>query len=182
MHVSRIWYLALGLASVAATACSPQRALQKYSYLTEKTGSNAPPADAEAAAPAAARDPQAREVIRTAMSYKGTPYKYGGTSRKGMDCSGLVFTSFQSVGKTLPRSSSAMAQAGKAIQVKQAQPGDLLFFASNGGTRINHVGLVVSARRDRTEFIHATTKDGVRTDILQDGYWDKRFRKAVTVF
>ena len=124
-------------------------------------------------------DKQIDRVIKTARSYIGTRYKYGGMSRKGIDCSGLVCTAYGSVNRELPRSSSQLAQSGKEVVRKKVQPGDLVFFSAKNGSKIDHVGLVVSVRGSNVEFIHATTSNGVRTDLLNDEYWNKRFRKAV---
>ncbi|MDX2249328.1 MAG: C40 family peptidase [Bacteroidia bacterium] len=120
------------------------------------------------------------KVVKTALSYVGTPYKYGGTSRKGMDCSGLVCTSFEAANISLPRTSSEMASSGRAIPLKKVEPGHLLFFSANNGSRINHVGLVTQVKGDNIEFVHSTTSRGVRVDNMNDPYWSVRFRKAVT--
>ncbi|PIB33676.1 glycoside hydrolase [Gaetbulibacter sp. 5U11] len=123
--------------------------------------------------------PLIANIINTAKSYEGVRYKYGGTTKKGMDCSGLIFTAFQSEDISLPRSSSAMATHGDWIDVKEVKEGDLLFFATKRNSRtINHVGLVTSSRLGRVEFIHASTSKGVMTSLLSERYWYFAFVQA----
>ncbi len=125
------------------------------------------------------RSPLIANIINTAKSYEGVRYKYGGTTKKGMDCSGLIFTAFQSEDISLPRSSSAMATHGDWIDVKEVKEGDLLFFATKRNSRtINHVGLVTSSRLGRVEFIHASTSKGVMTSLLSERYWYFAFVQA----
>ena len=119
------------------------------------------------------------KVISEAESYLGTPYLYGGNSRKGMDCSGLMCQAFKAVDKQLPRSSRLQAQMGRNIKKKDIREGDLLFFSTNGTGRINHVGLVVKVKGSDVQFIHATTSRGVRKDYLDTPYWADRYIKAV---
>lgn len=119
------------------------------------------------------------KLIKVARAYKGTPYKYGGTTRAGMDCSGLLCTSFQSVGITLPRTSSQQSTVGKPVKVSELQPGDLLFFSTTKGKGINHVGLVTEVRGGGiVKFIHATVSLGVMEDDLATPYYKKAFVKA----
>lgn len=120
-------------------------------------------------------------VLEVAKSYLGTPYLYGGTSRQGIDCSGLVFASYLSIEMTLPRTSRALAKIGESIKLKKIQPGDLVFFSSRMDGNINHVGLVTQVNGDEISFIHATVSKGVREDRLDVGYWNQRFMKAVRV-
>lgn len=120
-----------------------------------------------------------QKVIRTALSYKGTPYKYGGLNKQGIDCSGLVYLSYAAIKKKVPRSSTGLSKTGSHVRKKKIAPGDLVFFASRGGTRINHVGLVTRVKGGEVTFIHATTSKGVREDRLGSEYWGKRYQKAV---
>lgn len=117
-------------------------------------------------------------VIANANSYKGTKYKYGGTTKKGMDCSGLIYTAFQKENIQLPRVSSAMAKTGKSISLQNVKKGDLLFFKTSRKNRINHVGLVTSVRKGQIQFIHATTSRGVIKSMLSEKYWKKAYKKA----
>ncbi|MCK7590275.1 C40 family peptidase [Subsaxibacter sp. CAU 1640] len=121
----------------------------------------------------------AENIIDYAMKFEGVRYKYGGTDRKGMDCSGLVTTAFSSEGISLPRSSSQIALSGDWIDLKLVQPGDLMFFATNGKNRnITHVALVTHVNDGQVEFIHSTTKAGVIVSSLADRYWYFAFVQA----
>ena len=82
-------------------------------------------------------------VVKTARTYIGTPYKYGGMNGDGLDCSGLVSLAFQSARLTLPRVSTDMAAVGQEVKVRDIRVGDLVFFITDKGTRINHVGIVI---------------------------------------
>lgn len=119
------------------------------------------------------------DIIKTAMDYNGTPYRYGGTTKRGMDCSGLVYVSFKEHGIPLERVSAEMAKQGEKIKLKEVEKGDLLFFTtSKNRRRINHVGLVVSARGGDIQFIHSTTSRGVLVSSLSEGYWNYAFNQA----
>ncbi|NDV44256.1 C40 family peptidase [Flagellimonas sediminis] len=125
---------------------------------------------------------KAEAIISTAMSYSGTRYKYGGTTNKGMDCSGLVYVSLKENDIMFPRSSYQMSMEGQKIEVGEVQKGDLLYFqTSKTGKRINHVGLVVEVDGDDIKFIHATTSRGVLVSSLREGYWKYAFVKAMRI-
>lgn len=122
-------------------------------------------------------------VVETALTFTGVRYKYGGTNRKGMDCSGLLYTSFLEHDIALPRTSAMLSEEGEKIKVKKVQKGDLLFFkTSRGRTKINHVGLVVDVKDEEVKFIHSTTSRGVIVSSLREGYWNHAFVKATRLF
>lgn len=134
---------------------------------------------AETEVPEVELAPEVRDILRTALSYNGIPYRYGGTTRKGMDCSGLVFTTFQHHDIILNRSSATMATQGKEIPLKNVKKGDLLFFTTGSNRkRINHVGLVVETEHGDIQFIHATISRGVLISSLKEGYWQHAFHHA----
>jgi cell wall-associated NlpC family hydrolase len=121
---------------------------------------------------------RADKIINTALTYSGTKYRYGGTSKKGMDCSGLLYVAFGEHDITLPRISYHMAESGKKIKVKNVTKGDLLFFKTGRkGKRINHVGMVVDTDEE-IKFIHASSSRGVIVSSLREGYWNSAFVKA----
>ncbi len=126
------------------------------------------------------REEKVGKVIQTARSYTGTPYKYGGTTRAGMDCSALTIHSFRAVDLTLPRSASGQSKVGKEVRLEEVKPGDLVFFATGKKKRqITHVGLVTEKKgRDNIKFIHASTSLGVVEDNIFSSYYQQRFRKA----
>lgn len=128
------------------------------------------------------KDKKAENIIATAMTFSGTRYKFGGTTRKGMDCSGLVYVALKENDIVFPRVSYQMAEEGKRIKVGQVQKGDLLFFkTSKSGKRINHVGLVVDVKGNDIKFIHASTSRGVIVSSLREGYWNYAFVKAMRI-
>ncbi|MBM1104687.1 C40 family peptidase [Aurantibacter crassamenti] len=121
---------------------------------------------------------KADEIINTALTFSGTRYKFGGTSKKGMDCSGLLYVAFGEHDVSLPRVSYHMAEEGKRINVRNVEKGDLLFFkTSRKSKRINHVGMVV-ATGNEVKFIHASSSRGVIVSSLREGYWNSAFVKA----
>ena len=124
----------------------------------------------------------ANKVIGTALTYSGTRYKFGGTTKKGMDCSGLLYVAFGQHDVQLPRVSYRMAEEGRPIRVNKVRKGDLLFFrTSKRKRRINHVGMVVAVEGDEIKFIHASTSRGVIVSSLREGYWNYAFVKATRI-
>ena len=92
-------------------------------------------------------------VVRETCGYLNTPYKRGGTDRTGIDCAGLTWSVFKSLGLIIPRTSALQHAGGEPVSLDDALPGDLLFFGS-GGT-VNHVGVYLGAER----FVHASTSE-----------------------
>jgi len=131
--------------------------------------------------PLPANLPQAlATVIETARSYEGTPYKFGGTTRLGMDCSGLLYAAFAAIDVQIPRSSNEQAAWGEPVRPQNLQVGDLVFFgASPGSSVITHVGLVTEATAEDVQFIHSSTSLGVVENTLETDYFLSRFIKAV---
>ena len=118
-------------------------------------------------------------IINNAEKYQGTRYKYGGTTKKGMDCSGLIYTAFLEEQLRIPRTTSALSKYGDWVDLKKVQAGDLLFFATNKNSRkVNHVGLVTNINSNTVEFIHASTSRGVMTSKLKEKYWYFAFVQA----
>lgn len=121
-------------------------------------------------------------IVKTARTYIGTPYKYGGVDEDGLDCSGLVGLAFQSARLKLPRVSTDIAAVGHEVRVKDIRVGDLVFFITDKGTRINHVGIVTERKNpDNILFIHSAST-GVREDNLFSKYYKSTFTKAMRPF
>ena len=120
-------------------------------------------------------------VIEAARSYTGTPYKWGGTTRVGMDCSGLLCTSFQSIDVTLPRTSDEQSRYGSRVKLKNVKEGDLVFFGANRFSRdVTHVGMVTEViSNNEVRFIHASSSLGVVENNLYADHFQKIFLKAV---
>jgi len=123
---------------------------------------------------------KAAKVISAARSYIGTPYKFGGTSRAGLDCSGLMLLSFKEVNVDLPRTSAQQSNIGTAVKFSDLIPGDLVFFTDKkGGSNVTHVGIVSSVKGPRdVKFIHSSTKLGVVENDLYVSYYESILIKA----
>jgi cell wall-associated NlpC family hydrolase len=111
------------------------------------------------------------QVISKARSLLGRPYRYGGSSPSGFDCSGFTSYVLDSFGVRLPRTAAEQAASGTWIAADEIRSGDLVFFGTDRKT-VFHVGLVVSDPGDGLTMIHASTSRGViETEILSDSYW-----------
>ncbi|WP_029478265.1 C40 family peptidase [Deinococcus frigens] len=123
-----------------------------------------------------ASDTPPGDWLGAAMALLGTPYRYGGTTRAGLDCSAFVLQVFTPLGVRLPRVSADQAQVGQPVDVSELQPGDLVFFDTAGGGRISHVGIYLGA----DTFVSANSYQGkVSLDTLTaDRYWGPRYRGA----
>lgn len=109
-------------------------------------------------------------------NWKGTKYKLGGTSHKGIDCSALTREVFREVfGYDLPRVSVDQVKKGRKIEKTDLKPGDLLFFRPEN--RVNHVAVYIG----NSLFINASSSQGVVLSSLDNKYWGKYFRYAVRV-
>ncbi len=125
------------------------------------------------------KDLKVRNIIDVARSFHGTPYRFGGTTSNGMDCSGLVYTAFKEEEVFLPRSSRDMATQGKKISLNEVTIGDLVFFKTDSRRNvINHVGIVVDVYPGKVLFIHSSTSQGVIISAMDESYWNKAFVEA----
>ena len=121
----------------------------------------------------------ADSILERGMSLIGTRYRFGGTSEAGFDCSGFIGYLFrEEAGMNLPRSTREMINVDAPLVARnKLQPGDLLFFATNGRRgRVSHAGIYLGD----DQFIHSSSRrsGGVRVDSLGDSYWSKTFIEA----
>lgn len=109
--------------------------------------------------------------------WMGTPHMYGGSSKRGIDCSAFaVMVMNQVYGKRIPRSSNEQADVIKRKYERQLQEGDLVFF-SFGSSKINHVGIYLH----NNKFAHVSTSRGVIVSDLRDTWYYKNFKRCGTV-
>lgn len=122
------------------------------------------------------------EFITQAKKYTGTPYKYGGYSKAGIDCSGLISKAFQDLGLDMTHSVQEMAKYGEIIIDKdELKPGDLIFFTKTYKTKnlISHAGIVIEGGK----MLHASSSKGVSaTNINNPYYWDKYYLFGTDIF
>ncbi|MBR3986087.1 MAG: C40 family peptidase [Bacteroidales bacterium] len=108
------------------------------------------------------------------QSWIGTPYRYGGTTKAGIDCSGFVGNIYQEVyNKKLQRVANDMQQDCTLISRSELKEGDLVFFTNSKG-RVSHVGIYLK----NDIFAHSSTSRGVIISRLGDSYWSKHFYKG----
>lgn len=117
-------------------------------------------------------------VVEYSKQYIGTPYKYGGTTEHGFDCSGFSCHVLKEAGVDLPRTSRDQSNYAKKINIKDAQKGDLLFFGRSSSS-IHHVGVVISEKGKPLTMIHSSTSSGIIvTTIENSDYWKRIFQYA----
>jgi hypothetical protein len=118
-----------------------------------------------------------KQIITEAKSYLGAPYRWGGTTAKGFDCSGLVFRVFSDIlNRALPREVESLRKEGQRIE-GNLLPADLVFFDTSGHGKATHVGIYIGNSR----FIHAASagrKQGIITSALSETYYKKRYLGA----
>lgn len=140
--------------------------LAVFAAFTITAGASAISADAADAA-------TSTQLTQTAKKYIGIPYKYGGTTTAGLDCSGYTQLVFKKLGYSLNRTAASQYQQGKAVAKSALQTGDLVFFNTTGRTA-SHVGIYIG----NGQFIHAGTSTGVSIASLNSSYWKPKYNGA----
>ncbi len=113
-----------------------------------------------------------RNLLNIINSYVGTPYRFGGDSRYGMDCSGFIKTVFlEAYRLELPHNSTQLYQISDAVSEDDLRVGDLVFFDTNFNNQINHVGIYVG----ENSFAHASSTRGVVISKMSKQYYQRRF-------
>ncbi len=175
MHSRAPAALATALAIAFATACASTGARPR----PFPTPGAAPAVTPPTAAPTVSTPGDTRAsglgdgyaIAHTALALRGVPYRSGGADPSGgFDCSGLVHYVFALHGLALPRVVRDQFQAGRAVALDQLEPGDLIFFETEGND-VSHVGIAIGG----DQFVHAPNRRGrVRTSSVSEGYWGDR--------
>ncbi|WP_078120837.1 C40 family peptidase [Thiosocius teredinicola] len=148
-RATRLGLLVALIILLAACSSAPQR----YRYAPPPSGQQV--------------SQERHEVVRVAADLIGTPYRYGGTTRRGFDCSGLVQYSHRQIGISVPRTTTSQWRNGRELQRQHLLPGDLLFF-DLGSRKAQHVGIYEGDGL----FIHAPSSGKrVGRASLDNPYW-----------
>ncbi|MEJ2191825.1 MAG: NlpC/P60 family protein [Nitrospirota bacterium] len=109
-------------------------------------------------------------LLEQYREWKGVPYRYGGLSKAGVDCSGFIYITLRKVfGLSAPRTTRELLRYGQPVQRAQLAAGDLVFFRTRH--KVRHVGIYLGDGA----FIHASTSSGVMLSRLDEPYWNRAF-------
>lgn len=115
------------------------------------------------------------DLYSAAQGWLHTPYRYGGTNRKGIDCSALTRNIYRKVyGIELPRTVDGQIDLGQFVRLSGLNPGDLLFFRNSRGGPVDHVGIYLGDQ----QFVHASVQRGVIISEISDQYYQSNFVTA----
>ncbi len=122
-------------------------------------------------------------VISAAQSYIGTPYKWGGNTKGGIDCSGLIQNLYKTIDLKLPRTAREQSKIGKKRGWGGIRPGDIVFFKfKEKRSKWWHSGMITFVGNDQVKFLHASSSRGViESDLMSDYYKKnvKHFRRVI---
>jgi cell wall-associated NlpC family hydrolase len=126
--------------------------------------------------PSGNSDVRGSQIAKQALRYKGSRYQFGGATKKGMDCSGLVSRVYADLKmKKIPRASTALYQSGKPVRLAELRPGDLVFFKNTYKRGISHVGVYAG----HNKFVHAANhRRGVTITAMSDPYYQLHYAGA----
>lgn len=117
-------------------------------------------------------------VISTARGYVGTPYRYGGNTKSGIDCSGLIRNCYQVIGVKLPRTAKEQSKIGASKSWGGIRAGDIVFFKfKQKGEKWWHSGMITKVEKNDIRFIHASSSKGVVEASLLSDYYKKNVKK-----
>jgi len=147
--------------TIAATGCSPLPIKQDPKDSSISNAKRVTLADSKAIK---------ENLYLQYQQWKGTKYALGGLSKKGIDCSGLVYITYlEKLGIELPRTTELQSHIGKEIKRSELRAGDLIFFRT--GSKVRHVGIFI----ENGTFLHVSTKKGVIISKLSDYYWKEKY-------
>lgn len=178
---SFLWSLAVALAVMCAAGCqtSPPRAARPSRITAlpapgEIVGRARPPGPGSTRPALPGPQPAADAWREAAVGWLGTPYRWGGNDRRGIDCSGFSVQMHRTVARrTIPRTTIQQYLAGKPVSEGHLRAGDLLFFRTTG-PGVSHVGVWLG----EGQFAHATSSRGVIISSLREPYWASRYLGA----
>ena len=154
---SRLWLLLL-VSLLSACGSSPKIA---------------EPAEPFYVSPAAKKDPLLAKLYQQHEKWHGTPYRIGGNSRAGIDCSGFVQVTYKDLfGLNLPRTTTQQFRSGPHVNRADLKTGDLVFFRHG-----RHVGIYLENHR----FLHASTSRGVMISDIRNPYWTQHYWRSISV-
>lgn len=131
-------------------------------------------ADRSGSGGAASMRNRGEQLADFALKLRGAPYRYGGATRDGFDCSGLVFYAHRQLGLSVPRTSRDQAEQATEIAPRKLVRGDLVFFKIDS-RRVNHVGIYIGQRR----FVHAPgAGKPVTVNSLDEEFYEETFVSA----
>lgn len=117
------------------------------------------------------------QLLKQLDEWQGVPYRYGGLSKRGVDCSGFTYLTFaEQFGIRLPRTTGSQVKKGIEVDQSELLPGDLIFF--NTGYQQRHMGVYVGKK----QFIHASSSRGVMISRLDNPYWQDAYWLSRRVF
>jgi len=123
---------------------------------------------------------KAEALINYAKTFLGVPYRYGGTTPSGFDCSGFINYVFRNFGFSLVRTSYGLAELGQTVSLSEIQPGDLMFFKGSNAnsSSVGHVALVIEVANGDIRFIHSAG-NAVKIDSFRKSrYYIQRYVKT----
>ncbi len=171
-HIRTLGAVALLLLAGLVSACASSGTVKPRPFPTPAGSATSPPTS-QAQPPAPTPVPVApgnQTVVETALSFRGTPYRNGGSDPAGFDCSGLTQWVFAAHGIALPRDVQDQFKIGRKVKLDDLEPGDLIFFHTIARGP-SHVGIVI----DGDQFVHAPSSNGVvRVERISSSYWSRR--------
>lgn len=176
------FHLILVIIGILLTSCGASRRMAAKNAVTTKSDNSSAFAPATFKTLGEPLDIKSSTLISYAKKYLGAPYKYGGATPEGFDCSGFVYYVLMHFDVKPPRVSYQYEHAGQTVKLKHARPGDIILFTGTKGRQIGHIGIITEAKDDTITFIHASSprSGGVILSRLE-GYWEQHFVKIIRI-